>query len=74
MENWFLHTGFQQFCFREFMFFDRGSARHLNYAIKTLGDPSFNVSYTRDYAAIALQPEIFGGPGKNLGEFHGSVT
>ena len=56
------------------MFFDRGSARHLNYAIKTLGDPSFNVSYTRDYAAIALQPEIFGGPGKNLGEFHGSVT
>ena len=55
------------------MFFDRGSAKHLNYAIKTLGDPSFNVSYSRDYAAIALNPEILGSSGRDLGQFHGSV-
>ena len=55
------------------MFFDRGSARHLNHSIKTLGDPSFNVSYSRDYDAIALNPEIFGSPGNKLGEFRGSV-
>ena len=53
------------------MFFDRNSAKHLNYAINTLGDPSFNISYSRDYHAIALNPYIIGGPGKDIGQFHG---
>ncbi|KAL5265230.1 hypothetical protein ACHWQZ_G006102 [Mnemiopsis leidyi] len=60
--------------YKEFMFFDRGSAKHLNHAIKTLGDPSFNVSYSRDYAAIALNPEILGCSGRNLGQFHGPTA
>ncbi|XP_063676144.1 E3 ubiquitin-protein ligase TRIM71-like [Bolinopsis microptera] len=60
--------------YKEFMFFDRGSARHLNHSIKTLGDPSFNVSYSRDYDAIALNPEIFGSPGNKLDEFRGPTA
>jgi len=69
--NTVLNGGASLVDYKEFMFFDRDSAKHLNYAIKTLGDPSFSVSYSRDYGAIALHPEIFGGPGKGLGEFHG---
>lgn len=60
--------------YKEFMFFDRDSARHLNYTIKTLGDPSYSVRYSRDYNAIALHPEIFGTSGKDLGQFHGPTA
>ena len=53
------------------MFFDRNSAKHLYYAINTLGDPSFNISYSRDYNAIAINPEMIGETGKSIGQFHG---
>ena len=59
--------------FREFIYFDKISAKVLHNAIKVLGDPSFCAHFSWEYTAIALNPILFGNGGTGPDEFYGYI-